>query len=221
LKRNLKDRGMRLACYTPEQVTYPVNNAAESETLRHASISFFKRAAEISSDLDCPYLFVNGGWGEYDRSKSNAWDRAISSLKTIADYAQTLGVCCITESLQPRESNLVLTAKDVKRCINDVGSANMKACLDIVAMAVQKETPTDHFQLYGDSIVHCHFQDGTPSGHLAWGDGELPLAQYLEEFDRFGFSGLFTPELTPSRYALDPTSALNQSVSRMREALGD
>lgn len=221
MNKALADRGLTMSCYTPEQVAYPVNIAEDDEKLRGDSLQFFKRAAEISSELNCAKLFVVGGWGRYDQSREEAWDRSVAAMREIVEYAAPLGVTCVTESLQPKETNLVLTAADVKRYMDDVDLPNLKYCLDIVAMADRGETPADHFKLYGDKIVHCHFQDGKPSGHLAWGDGNLPLAQYLRDMDELGYTGTMTPELTSVPYARDPYSALKRTVEAMKEVLAE
>lgn len=221
LKEKLSSRNIELACYTPEQMVYPVNIASADETLRSTSVTFFKRAAEIASELDCPFLFVTCGWGYYEEASETAWPRSIESMRQITEYAQKLGVVCITESLQPQETNLVLTAKDVKRYLDEVGSSNLKTALDTGAMAIQGEEPSDHFELYGDTIAHCHFIDAIPRkvSHLIWGDGELPMKEYLQYLDGTGYSGLLTVEMNPGRYGMDPTRFLSDSIGRLSKAL--
>lgn len=221
LNKSLTSRGMELACYTPEQMVYPVNIASADDTLRSASVAFFKRAAEIASDLNCPFLFVTCGWGYYERPTGAAWKRSVEAMNEICTYAATLGVTCITESLQPQETNLVLTAQEVKKYLDDVGAPNLKTALDTGAMAIQGEEPKEHFDLYGDKIVHCHFVDAVPRSvsHLVWGDGELPMDAYLQYMDDQGYSGLLTVEMNPGRYGKDPTKFLKDSVERLSKAL--
>ncbi|MFK8077565.1 MAG: sugar phosphate isomerase/epimerase family protein [Granulosicoccus sp.] len=127
----------------------------------------------------------------------------------------------MTESLKPQETNLVLTAPDVRRILDEVDSSNLKTTLDTGAMAIAGEEPEDHFDLYGDTIIHCHFVDAVPRSvsHLAWGDGELPMEKYLHYMDGQGFNGLLTLEMTAGRYGLNPKLALEQSVSLLKAVL--
>lgn len=222
LKRNLTSREIELVCYTPEQMVYPVNVASADANLRKASIEFFKRAARICADMECPILFVTCGWGYYEEATGEAWNRSIEAVKEIVDYAQSLGVLCITESLQPQETNLVLTARDVKKYLDDIGSPNLKTALDTGAMAIQGEEPEEHFELYGHTIIHCHFVDAVPrkASHMIWGDGELPMEKYLQYMDDQDYTGLLTLEMNPGRYGMHPTSGLKKSTQRLREVLG-
>ncbi len=221
LKQSLISRGLELACYTPEQMVYPVNIASADETLRNSSIAFFKRAVEICSDLNCRLLFVTCGWGYYEEPAETAWLRSVKAMREITEYAQSLGVICITESLQPQETNLVLTATDLKRYLNEVGSSNLKTALDTGAMAIQGEEPAEHFDLYGETIIHCHFVDAVPpiSSHMVWGDGDLPMQEYLQYMDDQGYRGLLTVEMNAGRYGLEPKKFLEDSINRLSRAL--
>lgn len=219
LKRNLSRRGMELVCYTPEQCMYPLNIASGDETLRAYSLGFFKRAAEISSELECPSIFVICGWGDFDRPVTDAWNLSISAMREIAEYSARLGVSCLTETLKPAETNLVTTAPELKKYVDEVECQNLEICIDTGAMAVANETPLDHLNLFSDRVVHCHFVDGTPKGHLAWGDGNLPLRRYLAEFEEAGYTGLFMPEISSASYGLDPTTGLRKAVNGLKEAL--
>jgi protein FrlC len=57
------------------------------------------------------------------------------------------------------------------------------------------------------------------SGHLAAGDGSLPLGAYLEELERRDYRGFLTLEALNARYLRDPDAALHQSVTVLRQHL--
>jgi fructoselysine 3-epimerase len=219
IKRQLSERDLKLVCFTPEQILYPVNIASAEIWLRERSLAFFRRSAEIASEFECPYLFLTSGAGYQDQPQQPAWERSVESLRVIADHAGRLGVTGVLEALQPRESNLVLTIADLQRMLTDVGSPRLKVALDTVAMAVAGETVADYMKAFGGDVLHAHFIDGAPAGHLAWGDGTLPMETYLRELAEADYAGHLSFEFAAARYALDPTRPVRQCVERVRAAL--
>lgn len=207
------ERGLRIACFTPEQVAYPVNIASPSRRLREESIAMFHRAAEITVELGAGMLFLTSGRGGEDERRDAGWARAADAIGDIAGYAQALGLECVLEPLQRVESNLVNDAADAARMLRDVGASNLGVALDTVAAAVAGDTVDDYFSLLGEKVRHVHLIDGTPAGHLAWGEGRLPLAEILAALDRYGYQGHATIELFgDGHYALDPRDAVERSL---------
>jgi protein FrlC len=220
IRRRLQERGLNAICLTPEQVIYPVNVASPEPWLRDASIAMFRRAAQLCVELGSPLLFLTPGRGFEDEPTEAGWRRAVDAIGQITAYASTLGVECVLEPLQRVESNLVNDSAALARMIDDVGAANLGAALDTVAMATAGETVDDYFDTFGERIRHVHLIDGRPNGHLAWGDGELPLGRYLEALGRRGYRGHLTFELFgDGSYAFDPRSALEQCLSAFDSTL--
>lgn len=221
IRRRIDERGLAVHCLTPEQVIYPVNIASPEPWLRQSSIALFRRAAELCVELGSPLLFLTPGRGFEDEPTTDAaWRRSVDALGDITGYAASLGVDCVLEPLQRIESNLVNDSAALSRMIADVGAANLGAALDTVAMATAGESVDEYFDTLGDLIRHVHLIDGRPNGHLAWGDGELPLADYLEALGRRGYAGCMTFELFgDGSYAFAPRSALEQCFAAVDAAL--
>lgn len=213
-------RGLEVVCFTPEQVMYPVNIASPDSRLRAASIATFRRAAEIAVELGSPRLFLTPGRGFESEPVDYAWRRSVDALGEIVGYAGSLGLECLLEPLQRVESNLVNTAADAARMLAAVGDERLGVALDTVAMAVAGDDVDAYFDLLGDRVRHVHLVDGAPAGHLAWGDGELPLGRILTDLDRRGYDGWMTVELFgDGGYAFDPKSALARSYAAISDAL--
>ncbi len=220
MRRAAASRGLEIVCFTPEQVMYPVNIASPDPRMRATSVATFRRAAELAVELGAPKLFLTPGRGFESEARESAWRRSIDALGEIAAYAQTLGLECLLEPLQRVESNLVNTAQDAARALEDVGAANLGVALDTVAMAAAGDTVDGYFALLADRVRHVHLIDGTPTGHLAWRDGELPLEGILAALDRHGYSGWMTVELFgDGSYAIDPRPALARSLTAIEAAL--
>lgn len=220
VRKLARDRGQEIVCLTPEQVMYPVNIAAADTQLRAASVAMFRRAAELCVELEAPRLFLTPGRGLEGEAVDAAWRRSVDALAEITAYAADLGVTCVLEPLQRVESNLVTTAADAARALDAVGAPTLGVALDTVAMAVAGERVDDYFAALGERVHHVHLVDGAPAGHLAWGEGELPLADILAALDRHGYPGWMTVELFgDGTYAQDPRVPLERSLRAIAAAM--
>ncbi len=219
IRRAAASRGLTIACFTPEQVSYPVNIASPDERLRQSSIAMFLRAAELAAELGAGMLFLTSGRGEEREPREAAWERSVDALARITVRAADLGLECVLEPLQRVETNLVTTAAAAARMLADVDAPNLGVALDTVAAAVAGDTVDGYFEQLGDRVRHVHLIDGSPAGHLAWGDGDLPLADLVTSFALHGYDGLATVELFgDGGYALDPRPALERSLRAIAEA---
>lgn len=219
VRRLAAARGLRTHCLTPEQVMYPVNVASPVPWLRTESIRMFRRAAQLCAELGAELLLVTPGRGDENEPADVAWRRSVEAVGDIAAYADTLGVECVLEPLQRVESNLVNDYRTLAAMTGEIGAANLGAVLDTVAMAVAGETVDDAFDALGDRIRHVHLIDGRPAGHLAWGDGELPLADYLAALDRRQYGGYMTFELFgDGGYAHDPRPVVERCHAAVEAA---
>ncbi len=194
---------------------YPVNVASPVEWLRTDSIAMFRRAAELCVELGAELLFLTSGRGYENEAPDAAWRRSVDAIGEITAHAGTLGVECVLEPLQRVESNLVNDSRTLAAMLDEIGAANLGAVLDTVTMAVAGEGVDDAFEALGDRIRHVHLIDGRPAGHLAWGDGELPLADYLSALERRGYDRCMTFELFgDGSYARNPRAAVEQCHAR-------
>ncbi|WP_134500265.1 sugar phosphate isomerase/epimerase family protein [Microvirga pakistanensis] len=219
IKNEIAQRGLKLACFTPEQCIYPINIAAIENVIRERSVDYFYKCLDVTAELDAPYLFLTSGWGYADEDPAESWKRSVDSIARIARHAEERGVVMVLEALQPCESNIVIDSDGVKRMIDTINSPSLKAALDTVGMAVAGETPKDYTAKFGRDLLHAHFIDGEPAGHSAWGEGNLPLKQYLQELIEGDYQGYLSFEFLGPRYWLDPIAPVRKSVDAIRSAL--
>lgn len=202
---------------TPEQVIYPVNVAASDEQLRAQSIDYFKRAAIVAEQLESPYLFLTSGWGLEDEPKDDAWRRSVSSLKEIVGFAESRGVACLIEPLQRAESNLVNTVDDVECMLSEIGNKAVGVTLDTVAASANGDSISTYIGRLGSRIRHIQVVDGSPTGHLAWGDGNLPLDAWMKELTESDVQASLTFEpFGDGQYALNPESVWDKGLPQIR-----
>ncbi|NRP18312.1 D-tagatose 3-epimerase [Ensifer adhaerens] len=181
VKAILSDNGLTVRCFTPEQVLYPVNIASGHRSNREASVGRFLHAADICAELGATYLFLTPGRGFECESRDIALAHSVASINRIAAHARNLGVSCLLEPLQRVESNIVTNANELYALWRALDDEHIDVVLDLVVMAT--------------------------AGHLAWGDGDLPLGDYLAELGAHGFTGTLTFEpFGNGSSALDPVS---------------
>lgn len=212
LKNMLDSRNLKLACLTPEQVTYPVNIASREEDVRKRSIELHKKTLEHAALLESPLMLLTPGCGYYDELREDAWKRSADSIAQIVRHAETVGVTIALEHLSPASSNLINSAADLQRMLQDVNLPRLKAMFDVGQVNILGEDVPTYFDLLGDDIVHIHFVDGTPGGHLALGDGDIDLQAALDAIANTGYTGHISLEIADRRYFSNPQLADEQSL---------
>jgi fructoselysine 3-epimerase len=212
IKKEINRRDLSVVCFTPEQCVYPINLAAKEERLREKSIQYFIKSAEAAKELGAPMLLVTPGWGYENEGPDEAWKRTRDSLERLSTVAADLDLTLAFEPLTRVESNLVFNSKSLKRMLDEVNSPNLKGMIDTIPMALANEDFTDYFRLLGDDLVHIHFIDGKPEGHLVWGDGVLPLEKYIHQLNEIGYKGFLTLEYTSYQYVQNPDEAMERSL---------
>ncbi|PVE20768.1 hypothetical protein DC522_30400 [Microvirga sp. KLBC 81] len=220
LKKAIRERGMELVCFTPEQCIYPINLASREDAVRNRSIRYFLDSLNACVEMESPYLLITPGWGYADEDAGPAWRRSADALGVVARHAEKLGVDLLLEPLTPTESNIINTSADLRRMLDELSSPSVKAILDTVAMAVVGETVRDYVAQVGAELRHVHLIDGDMEGsHLAWGDGFLPLDDYIRDLGDSGYTGALSFEFTTPRYWLDPLPPMRKSFEVVQKVI--
>ena len=208
VKRMVRERGLTVEVITPENCTVPSQFAAAATELYRRSFDYFKKGLDAGEELGCGIMAVHSGRGNLNEDREEAWKRGRDMLARLSDYAQPKGITLAMESLRPEETNLGVTLQDVKRMFDEIRHPHFKAMVDTCAMGVSGESLEQWFQTLGDeNIVHMHFVDGTPYGHLIWGDGKHDLQNWLETLYRHNYKGLLSQEITAQEYLFKPAEA--------------
>ena len=197
---------MQVKILTPENCTYQYQFAAQEPELYEKSFAYFANALKAGEELGIETMAINSGWGYWNEDREEAWKRSREMLSRLADEAAKHNSNLAMESLRPQESQLVVTLADAKRMHDEVNHPNLKVMIDTTAMGVAGETIDEWFDTFGDEIIHMHFIDGNPYGHLIWGDGNHPLGEWIDTVVRRGYKGYFGQEITDFDYFEDPAS---------------
>jgi len=212
IKRGIDRRKLEVVCFTPEQCMYPINLAAKESVIRKRSVAYFKKSIDVAHELEAPMVLVTAVWGYRNESRQEAWNRTHDSLEQLTAYAEKQGIVLTLEPLQKIESNLITTLPELKEMLRSISSPHIKGMVDTIPLAVEGEELASYFDQLQDDLVHIHFIDGNPGGHLAWGDGSLPLEGYLDTLGDYNYNRALTLEFTSSQYLRDPNEAIEKSL---------
>ena len=80
LGRKVRDMGLQIVAFTPEQCVYPINISAREPQLRDRSLRYFLTAMEHAVECGAPALLVTAGGGYRDEPASDAMDRCVESM---------------------------------------------------------------------------------------------------------------------------------------------
>ncbi|MCY6958402.1 sugar phosphate isomerase/epimerase family protein [Clostridium brassicae] len=197
----------------PEQTNPKPNNIAIKDNKRKENVKrYFCNAIDVASEVGCKHIVITSGWAFYNENLEEAFNRSVHMIKDIAIYAEKKKIYLAIEALQPMESKLVTNISDIKKLKKMVNSDYLKICIDFGAMAKAGESIKEYFQAFGNDIIHVHFVDGTPTGHLAWGDGERNLEQDIRDLEKWGYKGYLSLETANERYYENPSEADKKSI---------
>ena len=180
---------------------------------------YYCRMVDIAKEVNAQHILITTGWAYYDESKEDAWNRSVEMMRKVCDYAKANNILVAIEALQPDESVLANSVEQLKAYLDAVNHPQLKVCIDFGAMARVNNTIQDYFDAFGKDVIHTHFVDGKPTGHLAWSDGTRDLKQDLLDLEANGYHGYLSLETATSRYYEKPWVA-EQTTLKAFEKLG-
>lgn len=125
------------------------------------------------------------------------WDRAVKNLQIVCKKAHEHGLMVALEPLNRFESDLINTAEDVMRLINDIDHPAARVLLDGFHMAIEERNLEEAILTAGDKLIHVQVAEnyrGTP------GTGQTPWHSLKSGLDKIKYTGVvsiesFTPEV--------------------------
>ncbi|HET6385541.1 MAG TPA: sugar phosphate isomerase/epimerase family protein [Armatimonadota bacterium] len=130
-----------------------------------------------------------------DNDSPEAWYDLLGTMEQAIALTEGSGVSLLIE---PEVSNVVDSARDARRLIDEIGSPRLKVCMDGANLFHAGELPRmpeildEAFDLLGADIVLAHAKDldrDGQAGHLAAGTGLLDYDRYLSHLQAAGFDG--------------------------------
>lgn len=198
---------------TPESCVYPISLSHPSEIYRKRSIDFYCKHIIAATILNCPKMVITQGITYLDIDKGLQLEWLIEALFEINKVARLEGVLLVFEPLSQFSNSIINRAFQVRELINQIDSPYFCGMLDTDIMArVGMDTVEDYIFELGNKLMHVHFVDGNPGGHLVPGEGNIDLEQIYKALKKYNYHGFFSLELLDSRYFLDPELAIRNAI---------
>ena len=129
--------------------------------------------------------------------RKREWDLAVANIHQVCVMAQEHGLSIALEPLNRFESDMINTAEDVMRFIEDVNHSRAKVLLDGFHMTIEEKNIREAIQRVGDKLIHVQVSEnhrGIP------GTGLTPWNQFVEGLKDIEYQGSiviesFTPEI--------------------------
>ena len=148
-------------------------------------MNYIKDCLDIAAELGCTF-FAGPMYSEVGKARmvpieqrELEWDRAVSNLRNVCIMADDKGLDIAIEPLNRFESDLVNTARDVKKLIKDINHPRAKICLDGFHMAIEEKNLIEAFSIAGDDLIHVQVSEnyrGIPgTGTTNWNDFKLGI----------------------------------------------
>ena len=219
IRKAAQRHGQTIRCFTASSGTYGYQMGMQPKTQRDRVYHYYLNGIRATAELGSTMMVMNSGWGYFDESFESAWERSKDMIASLCEAAAKEGVVLTMESLRRAESQLCWNLANTRRMFEEIRHPALKIMIDTTAMGVAGETPEEWFQTFGNQIVNTHFIDGTPYGHLAWGDGTQPLQTWLETLQRNKYQGILGLEITARRYYEDPAACDLQNMKILSKYL--
>lgn len=209
---------MPVSMYTPEILAYPYSLTSGLKAEYDDTISYLKKSIDVASALESSYMQITCPHPGYGVERDKIYKQLLDALAILAPYACNHNVTLLMEALSPSEGNLLTTASDLKKLIQDVDNPGLKAMLDVVPPVIANEPVSEYFELLGADNCYIHIcnSDGKTEFHALLDDGVIPIADLFQIFYNYNYNGWCSLELL-APYFKDPELYLAQSARLLQK----
>lgn len=202
IRQMLSSRGLKMAAYYPEQIRqYPINIASPDAYIREHSLDYMRRCLEDTATFGAPLMLLTPGWAFVDSFSDADTQRAVESVRLLAEQSAAMGVRLAMEEQDPTTSLLCCSLPRLEHLVK---AAGISAGLDIPLALSHGSTIGDYWDAFG-APAHVRLAD---RGYTALGQGGLDLDGLLAELERRGYTGKISLSLWGAAHYPDPDSSL-------------
>ena len=177
--------------------------SAEDESLHRNCFRYVEQCFELCNLLGVDFLAgpmysaVGKARMVSEEQRKTEWQRAVDNLNKVCQMGAKNGLSIALEPLNRFESDLVNTAEDVMRLVNDINQSNARVLLDGFHMTIEEKNIREAINTVGEKLIHVQVSEnhrGVPgTGLTPWNDLKLGL-------EDIGYTGAvviesFTPEI--------------------------
>jgi len=165
-------------------------------SIRRNANEFFKKTFENIAKVEA---YVIGGalysyWPiDYSKPVDKVGDRArgIEGIRSIADFANDLGISLCLEVLNRFENHVLNTAAEGVSFVKEVGKSNVKVMLDTFHMNIEEDSIGGAIRTAGPLLGHFHTGE---CNRKAPGKGRIPWHEVGEALRDINYQGAVVME---------------------------
>jgi len=224
LKAALDEAGLQLATLTPPHYRYSIT--AVKGCQREATFRYYQNAITLAHALGGDRVVLGAAGACWDLDGAQLHRQAVSMLRSLCSAAEeaeiTLLLCPVMGSDTPliAQSPILGRAAEIASVLEELSHPRLGAALDTNVMSACGETIGDWFGLLGDQIALVCLTDGNYHGWRAWGDGCLPMMNYLEELEAVGYLGDISLRVPGDHYVESPAYPDERALRAISEGGG-
>ena len=189
--KKFNDANMPISCFSTTITLFNPYNRPKKPLKNR--LQELRQYSELCQIFNTDYIRVFGGRiGKLDYSE--AIIEAVNLLDQMGEITSEYGVKVLFETHDDWSSSAV-----VKQVMDKVGSKAVCVLWDIIHTALEVgETPSETWGNIGKWIEYTHVKDGYFVGDkiqvCLFGDGNVPLKQFVEVLENGGYEGYYTLE---------------------------
>ena len=201
VRKALKDNGLEVSVCGAFGPTKDLTH--EDPKVHRQCFDYLERCFELCNALEVKFLAgpmysaVGKARMVSQEQRKKEWDLAVNNLQKVCVMADANALSIALEPLNRFESDMVNTAEDVMRMVNDINHKSARVLLDGFHMTIEEQNIREAFNTVGDKLIHVQVSEnhrGIPgTGLTPWQDFKLGLS----DIDYKGAVVIesFTPEI--------------------------
>jgi protein FrlC len=222
LRHAIEDHGLLVSSFMPAFYRYPHSLSNPNPKVREDSVDYMRQCVDNAAVLGAGIVLVVPDHSLYGQPRTDSLGRMVESMDVVARHASQYDLKLGIEVLYYDETDLVNSADDALKIIDELGHGNIGVVLDTGTLNLSKESPEEILAKLDDLMLQVHVNDndgGQEQQNLIPGDGTYDFQSLIQILKEQGFSGFLSAELTKG-YANDPEPALRTTAERLRDWMG-
>jgi protein FrlC len=218
LKKLMQAESLEPASFMPAFFRYPHSLSSPNEVVRQDSLNYMYQCMDNAVVMGAKILLVVPGHSLYGQDQGDARKRMVDSIAAVCEYSQQYGIALGIEPANRAVTDLVNTASDALKIIQELGYKNLGIVLDTGHIHLSAESPEEAISISGTALlqVHVNDNDGRRQQNLIPGEGSFDFENFLGALGKANFNGFSTVELGWD-YTLDPVPAVREAEVRISQ----
>jgi fructoselysine 3-epimerase len=216
---NLVERlGLSVPSFMPAFFRYPHSLSNPNPVIRKDSLDYMRMCIENAAVLKARAILIVPGRSLHGQTHEDAWGRLVESTRTVCEMARPYGLTPVVEPVNRWVSDLVNTAADADRLIQQADCDNLGITLDTGHVHLSEERFPDAVRIAGGRLyqIHVNDNDGQSQQNLVLGEGTFDFDAFKAILSDLDYQGFLTNELG-WEYTLDPDQAVKVAMAQMRK----